>query len=116
MEENQLITIDILIDNEVNEADCILKGKILTCEAQKESQNSDNIIKLIIKKNELFMWHEMPINVEIAKKGDSSTSSLNEPISSNKENSSDNPCSYTEKGNYLNYSISIILSLILLLL
>ena len=116
LEENQLITIDILIDNEVNEADCILKGKILTCEAQKESQNSDNIIKLIIKKNELFMWHEMPINVEIAKKGDSSTSSLNEPISSNKENSSDNPCSCTEKGNYLNYSISIILSLILLLL
>ena len=119
MKEDGIVTIDILTNNEEDEAVCQLKGNILLYEAQKESQNADNQIKLANKNNEHFIWVDFPSNLEISKEEDPITPSPTQNTDSKTEATTNNQNTSKQSednGNYLDYSRNILLYLLLILL
>ena len=66
IEEDDEISIDLIVDDMETYADCILNSNILLCQVKKSEQNVKNRIKLINNKQNTFIeWKNLPDVVEM---------------------------------------------------
>ena len=66
LQNNQAITIDILINGNSGTAECKLNGNVLNCEVQGNGQEATNILKIVNNKsNTNFKWYDIPDEVDL---------------------------------------------------